>query len=525
MKLRLFDKLKIKNILKISCIWLTFSSIMTQTLTAYADVDYMAEWEARKSLPVESNEVTNWPEGPTIGAGSAILMEMNTKTVLYAKNIHQQMYPASITKIMTSLLAYENCNLNDMVTFSYNAVHDVPIDGANMGMDTGEALTMEQALYGVLVKSANETASAVGEHVAAKLGKESTASGFAEIMNDKASAIGCLNTHFANANGLFDENHYTTAYDMALIGCEFFSHSLLCQMSSTTTYHIEPTVLQPDDFWISSKNQLLKGRNHEYEYLLGSKTGYLDSSRQTLVSAAEKNGMKLVCVVFQEESPHQYEDTIALFNYGFENFQKVIVEDYETKYSLNNFDLFETESDLFGSSGSLMKLEENAYVVIPNIADFNQLESSLIYESADDSDTIATIQYSMNGVDVGTCDIFYNIATPNTFHFYQTLPENEEIISSPASSNVIFVNIKKIFVGIGIVALTLMLVFSFISFINSYNFSPKKREIKQRRQKLNREARQAARIARKNASMHRKHMHRRRTDYKRRKRNRPIHKR
>lgn len=525
MKLRLFDKLKIKNILKISCVWLIYASVLTQSVTVYADVDRMAEWESRKSLPVESNEVTDWPEGPAIGAGSAILMEMNTKTVLYAKNIHQQMYPASITKIMTSLLAYENCNLNDMVTFSYDAVHDVPVDGANMGMDTDEALTLEQALYGVLVKSANETASAVGEHVAASLGKDATAAGFAEVMNAKADEIGCLNTHFANANGLFDENHYTTAYDMALIACEFFKHSLLCQMSSTTTYHIEPTPYQPDDFWISSKNQLLKGREHEYEYLLGSKTGYLDSSRQTLVSAAEKNGMKLVCVVFQEESPYQFEDTIALFNYGFENFQKVIVEDYETKYSLNNFDLFETESDLFGSSGSLMKLDENAYVVIPNTADFSNLESSLLYEAADDSDTIATIQYSMNGVAVGTCDISYHVATPNTFHFYQTSPENEEVISTPASSNVVFVNIKKIFIGIGIVALALMLVFSFISFINSYNFSPKRREIKQRRQKRNREARQASRIARKNAALHRKHMRRRRTDYKRRRRNRPIHKR
>ncbi len=525
MKLRLFHKLNIKHIMKISCIWLLFSSVLAQSVTVYADIDRMAEWESRKSLPVESNEITDWPEGPAIGAGSAILMEMNTKTILYAKDIHEQMYPASITKIMTSLLAYENCNLNDIVTFSHDAVHDVPYDGANMGMDTGEALTLEQALYGVLVKSANETASAVGEHVAASLGKEATAEGFAEVMNDRAKELGCLNTHFANANGLFDENHYTTAYDMALIACEFFSHNLLCQMSSTPTYHIEPTQLQPDDFWISSKNQLLKGREHEYQYLLGSKTGYLDSSRQTLVSAAEKNGMKLVCVVFQEESPYQFEDTVSLFNYGFENFQKLIVEDYETKYSLNNFDLFETESDLFGSSGSLIELNHNAYVIVPNTASFDDLDSSLNYEETNHSDTIATIQYNFNGVNIGTCDISYRNAKTETFNFYNTLPENEEIVSSTESSEVIFINIKKIVIGILIVALALILIFSLISFINSYNFSPKKREIKQRRQKRNREARLAARTARKNAALHRKHMKRRRNDYKRRRRNRPIHKR
>lgn len=525
MKLRLLDRFKINKITKLCCICMLFCSVIAQPFVVYADVDYMAEWENRKSLPVESNEVMDWPEGPAIGAGSAILMEMNTHTILYSKNIHEQMYPASITKIMTSLLAYENCNLNDTVTFSYNAVHDVPYDGANMGMDTGEALSLEQALYGVLVKSANETASAVGEHVAASLGKEASAAGFAEIMNARAEELGCLNTHFANANGLFDENHYTTAYDMALIACEFFSHSLLCQMSSTTTYHIEPTELQPDDFWISSKNQLLKGREHEYEYLLGSKTGYLDSSRQTLVSAAEKNGMKLVCVVFQEESPYQFEDTISLFNYGFENFQKLMVEDYETKYSLNNFDLFETESDLFGSSGSLMELASNAYVVVPNSAVFDDLDSSLNYEDTANPNTIATIEYQLNGINVGTCDISYRTSKAETFNFYNSLPENEEIVSTTESSEVIFVNIKKIIIGIVIVAFALVLIFSIISFVNSYNFSPKRREIKQRRQKRNREARIAARTARKNAALHRKHMRRRRSDYKRRKRNRPIHKR
>lgn len=524
MKLRLFHKLNIKKACQLGLLSLMLSSMVMPTITVYADVDYMAEWEARKSLTVESNEIKDWPEGPAIGAGSAILMEMNTNTILYAKNIHEQMYPASITKIMTSLLAYENCNLNDTVTFSYDAVHDVPYDGANMGMDTGEALSLEQALYGVLVKSANETASAVGEHVAASLGKEPTAAGFAEVMNKRAKELGCLNTHFANANGLFDESHYTTAYDMALIACEFFKHGLLCQMSSTPTYHIEPSALQPDDFWISSKNQLLKGRANAYPYLLGSKTGYLDSSRQTLVSSAEKNGMKLVCVVFQEESPYQYEDTISLFNYGFENFQKIIVEDYETKYSLNNFDLFETENDLFGSSGSLIKLEENAYVVIPNVASFDELDSHIIYGASSDQDVLATIQYTMNGVNVGTCDISYKKANTNTFHFNQALPENEEVITEQTSSRVIFIDIKKILIAIVIVTLALALIFSFISFINSYNFSPKRREIKQRRHKRNKEARMAARMARKNAALHRRHARRRRTDYKRRRSNRPIHK-
>ena len=293
--------------------------------TSYADTtnEYQQQMEERKSLPIQSNEIANWPEGPAIGAESAILMEMNTHTILYAKNIHEEMYPASTTKIMTCLLSAQNCNLDEKVTFSHNAVYGVPSDGSNMGIDEGEVITMEQAMYGILVGSANEAASAVGEHVAEALGKEPTQEAFAQIMNDKAKELGCENTHFVNANGLFDENHYTSAYDLALIGCEFFNNELLCKMSSTSHYNIPPTDTQPDDIWINSKNQLYKGKEHAYPYLLGSKTGFVSQARQTLVSGAEKDGMKLVCVVFMEESPNQFTDTIQLFNYGFENFEKV----------------------------------------------------------------------------------------------------------------------------------------------------------------------------------------------------------
>ena len=159
--------------------------------TSYADTtnEYQQQMEERKSLPIQSNEIANWPEGPAIGAESAILMEMNTHTILYAKNIHEEMYPASTTKIMTCLLSAQNCNLDEKVTFSHNAVYGVPSDGSNMGIDEGEVITMEQAMYGILVGSANEAASAVGEHVAEALGKEPTQEAFAQIMNDKAREL------------------------------------------------------------------------------------------------------------------------------------------------------------------------------------------------------------------------------------------------------------------------------------------------------------------------------------------------
>ena len=139
--------------------------------------------EDRKSLPVESNEIENWPNGPLIGAESAIVMEAETGIILYSKNIHEQLYPASTTKILTCLIAAENSSLDEMVTFSQEAVFSVTPGGSHMGMDVGEALTMEEALYGVLVGSANETANAVAEHVGGSI------EGFSDLMNKRAAEL------------------------------------------------------------------------------------------------------------------------------------------------------------------------------------------------------------------------------------------------------------------------------------------------------------------------------------------------
>ena len=490
------------------CTTLFFSSI-----TAFATIEYEAEMEARKSLPIQTNDIENWPEGPEIGAESAILMEMNTHTILYAKNIDAKMYPASTTKILTCLLAAQNCDLNDMVTFSHSAVYNVPSDGSNMGMDEGESITLEQAMYGVLVGSANEAASAVGEHVAASLGKEATSEAFAKIMNEKAKELGCKNTHFMNANGLYDENHYTSAYDLALIGCEFFQNEILCKMSSTATYHIPATSTQPDDIWINSKNKLLKNRECEYPYLLGSKTGFVSESRQTLVSGAEKDGMKLVCVVFKEETPYQFEDTIKLFNYGFENFKKLMIEDYETKYSINNLDMFDTNNDLFGDSSSLLSLEKDSYIIVPAFAEFQDAASTVTYETDKASNVIATIEYTYSDVCVGTCDVIFSDTSPESFDFSS---DGTSELQTQVSQNVVFINVKNVFIGIVIIAVIFILILYGLSVINSYSFSPKGQSNKRRRQRA-KESRIAVKNAKASAKRQKKLMKQRKKDYKKRK--------
>ena len=172
--------------------------------------------QERLLLPIQTNELSYWPKGPAITAESAILMEADTGTILYAKNIHEKLYPASTTKMLTCLIAVEQCALNETVNFSYEAVSAVPTDGSNMGMDAGEYISMEECLYGIMVASANEVANAVAEHAAGSL------DGFAEMMNQRAAELGCQNTHFVNANGLHADDHYTSAYDLALIARAYF---------------------------------------------------------------------------------------------------------------------------------------------------------------------------------------------------------------------------------------------------------------------------------------------------------------
>lgn len=212
------------------------------------------EVEARKALPIQSNEIDNWPAGPQIGAQAAILMDANTGVILYSKNIHERLYPASTTKIMTALLAMENGSLDDMVEFSHEAVFSVPADGSNMGMDEGESITLEECLYGIMVASANEAANAAGEYVSGSIDD------FVALMNKRAEEMGCTDTHFMNTNGLHDPEHYTSAYDLALISSYFFRNEMLCKISNTDRHHFEPTPTQPDDFYKKISTSLLTAK-------------------------------------------------------------------------------------------------------------------------------------------------------------------------------------------------------------------------------------------------------------------------
>ena len=451
---------------------------------AYA-TDYAALEEQQRSLEITSNNYENWPDGPAVSAEGAILMEAQTGTILYEKNIHERLYPASTTKILTCLIGVEQCQMNETVTMSQEAVFSIPRDSSNIGLDVGEQITVEQCLYGILVGSANEAANALAEHVSGSMDE------FVDLMNERAAELGCEDSHFVTTNGLHDDDHYTTPYDLALIAQKFFDNELLCKMSSTPTYYIPQSATQPDDYlYVNTHNKMLfPNGKYNYEYIVGSKTGYTDNARQTLVSCAEKDGMKLICVVMREESPHQFEDTISLFDYGFSNFQKLNVASNETQYTVENNDFFQTDEDVFGTSKPILSINPEDSVVLPITAVFEDLDSELSYDMESDS-SVASIQYTYHGIPVGSATV--DLAEENqedAFDFENQLENEteaaaeEEGESTPdAADNVVFVNVRKVIIWVVGIAGLLILIFVIKAIIDNYQFA-KRRSVRNRHKK------------------------------------------
>lgn len=460
--------------------FLFFSAFSRTNFPVYAapatTEEALLDAEERKSLPIQSNQIENWPAGPAIGAQSAILMDANTGVILYAKNIDEKLYPASTTKLMTCILAAENNTLNEMVTFSHDAVFSIGQGGSNIGIDENQAMPMEECLYGILVASANEVANAVAEHVAGSM------DAFADKMNEKATELGCKNTHFVNAHGLHDDNHYTSAFDLALIAKEFFQNELLSKIGNTSSHHFEATENQPDDFIERNKHRLITGEI-PYDGIKGGKTGYTDEARQTLVTCAEQNGMKLICVVMKEESPEQFYDTVKLFDYGFTNFSVVNVAENETNYSIRNSNFFNTSSDVFGNSNPILSLNQDSYLIMPKTTVFDELDSEISYDT-DEENEVAVINYYYHGAYVGTATVDLADEKSATYDFTENVPEIEDVVEK--EPNVIIVNIKIILIVVLIIAALLISFFVIRSIIDHHNFLYNRRTIKKRRKKLRR---------------------------------------
>lgn len=434
----------------LACAGVLFSG---RGLTASAASKTELALEANRAMEIQSNQVANWPTGPVVGAESAILMELETGAILYEKNIHLRESPASTTKILTTLIASELCSMDEIVTFSHDAVFDTPRDSSHIAMDVGQELTMEQCLNAILIRSANEVSFAVAEHIT----DTTDWSVFAEMMNQRAEELGCLNSHFVNPNGLPDDEHYTTAYDLAMIGRAFFSNEMLCKITLTKRMEFPATDKLPKGKLEVNLMKIIPGGEYAYEYLVGCKTGYTNDARSCLVSCAEKDGMKLICVVMKDEAPYQYEDTIALFNYGFNNFDKVNVAQTETKYNIDNTGLFYTGNDIFGSSQPILSLNKNDYVILPKTTSFNELDSAISYETQNKNQA-AIITYTYHDVYIGSVSLNFAVDQEDASYLFNT---PEEAAPEKQKSSFVFINIVKvlaILIAIGVIGIVALLI-------------------------------------------------------------------
>lgn len=237
-------------------------------------------------------------------------MDAATGKLLYSKAGDAKFYPASITKLMTALLVAESCNPDDTVTFSKTSVSNLESGAVTLGLVEGDKLSVLQCLYGLLLKSANEVANALAEHVAGSV------SAFAGRMNEKARELGCTDTNFVNPNGLNNSDHYTTPHDMALIARAAFQNPTVLKVESTLDYQI-PATKKAGPRTITMGHKMLNPSDYRYyPGIVGGKTGFTSLAGNTLVTCAERDGRRLIAVVMKGKST-QYTDTKALLDYGF----------------------------------------------------------------------------------------------------------------------------------------------------------------------------------------------------------------
>ena len=258
---------------------------------------------------------------PNIASDSAILIEESTGKILYQKNAYEKLYPASTTKVMTAILTLENCDLNEIAKVSHNAIYSLPNGYVNANLQEDEEMSVKDLMYALMVKSANDAAIVLAEHIGGSV------ESFADMMNEKAKELGCINTHFVNPNGIHDDNHYSTAYDLYLMASYGMKNETFREYVSTTNYTLPATNKYPNaDRICITTNDMIRPKSRYYNSnVIGIKTGYTTEAKNCLISAAQKDDVELISVVLHagtntEGLSERYIDTTALFNYGFDEF-------------------------------------------------------------------------------------------------------------------------------------------------------------------------------------------------------------
>lgn len=452
---------------------------------------------APAAMPVKTASPRDWTkyapndelDPAKIVADSAVLIDAQSGKVLFAKDKDKQRFPASITKIMTCLLAVEavekgDYNLSTPVTVG--KLPDMQSDATNIKLKNGETLTLGDLLYGLMNQSGNDAANAIAIFISGSVDT------FVEAMNAKAKELGMNGTHYGNPNGLHASDHYTTAYDMALLTMEAEKHPTFCKIVSTYTYKCPKTNKQERAPWVNHNKLIWPNNTYSYAYATGVKTGFTNEALSTLVTSAQKDGQQLIAVVMHDGTEQKWTDSITLFEYGFKFFDTVdilqLLKNSEQSFSLQVKAAAGSDPGMGKLSLLLKPQSTKAFItdrraVISGIKSdpASQITSQVTY-SKDTApiklnDVVGTVTFSYSNSPVLVCDL---LASRDVAEMPTSAPSPSAAASagkagssgktaapgSSAGATNQAGGIGPAFVFVGVVLLLLVLAFVAIRFIN-----------------------------------------------------------
>ena len=366
----------------------------------------------------------DWPSDTGIQSEAGIVTDMDSGAVLFGQNIHKQMAPASITKLLTALVVVENSDLDALVTFSRDAMLRVDSDSGNkLDLAEGDVLSVRDCLYVMILQSSNQTSNALAEHVAGSI------EAFADMMNEKAKSLGCQESNFVNPSGLHNDAHLTSAYDMAIISRAVFQNETLLEICSTKKATLPPTINNPEGRTYQIEHKLVNTEDETsenyYPEAIGGKTGYTLAAGQTLVTYARRGDRSEIAVTLKSTQKTHYSDTKTILDFGFDRFQNLNVSDNEIDYVIGNDPV-----DIGGKSyqPSDLSFDTAAVITLPKEANFTDAQKELVTELPQDhpAGAVAKLVYYYNERVIGDAWIYSAAQLA-----IDTAPEPEETLPEP----------------------------------------------------------------------------------------------
>lgn len=352
-----------------------------------------------------------------------MLMDANTGGVIYEKNADERAYPASTTKILTAIVAIENIDdINKMLTVRTEDVSGFGPNSSLMGLSAGEEISFKDVLYGLMLKSGNDASKVIAYETAGSM------DAFVSLMNEKAREIGMTSSNFINTSGLHDENHYSTAHDMGKLMCYAMQNSDFCELMKTGEYQVPPNNKKPDGYHLENTNKLIHKKADDtqsflYQYCIGGKTGETNFSGYCLVSAAQKDNQKLVCVLLGDKndgsvsSNYRFQNSIRLFDWGFENAATRPLSDFNAPFEfsiqVSNYSPYDPEN------GMLRATSDTSSIMISGTEEYLQslastagaitaqtrLDESAIIAPIETGAIVGSVDYYANGVLIATAQL------------------------------------------------------------------------------------------------------------------------